>query len=108
MSLAVKNLEVKVGTFFLRVPELTVGPGEIVGVMGKSGSKQSGFEHLLREIGITLEPALVRNKLAMPPLGKMSEVENWDSLVLRAYASSSAPSARQQGSLSTPRGRRRR
>ena len=41
MSLAVKNLEVKVGTFFLRVPELTVGPGEIVGVMGKSGSGKS-------------------------------------------------------------------
>ncbi|MFO0678235.1 MAG: tetratricopeptide repeat protein [Polyangiaceae bacterium] len=52
-------------------------------VMGKSGSKQSGFEHLLREIGVPLEPALVKNKLAMPPLGKMSEVENWDALVLR-------------------------
>ncbi len=41
MSLTVKNLEVSVGSFSLRVPELTVGAGEITGVMGKSGSGKS-------------------------------------------------------------------
>jgi hypothetical protein len=39
--------------------------------------------HLMKQLGIPVELALVKNRLAMPALGKMSEVENWDSLILR-------------------------
>ena len=53
-------------------------------VFGKSGSRQTAFVALARHLGIPIELALVKNRLAMPPIGKMSEVENWDNLVLRA------------------------
>ena len=57
-------------------------------ITGKSGSHQSAFMHLMKLLGIPVELALVKNRLAMPPLGKMSEVENWDSLILRVGAKS--------------------
>lgn len=52
-------------------------------ITGKSGSRQGAFVHLLKQLGIPVELALVKNRLAMPPLGKTSEVENWDSFLLR-------------------------
>jgi len=52
-------------------------------VMGKSGARQPAFQHLMRQLGIPVEVALVKNRLAMPPLGKMSEVEDYDGVVLR-------------------------
>ncbi len=52
-------------------------------ITGRSGSRQAGFIHLCRQLGIPVELALVKNRLAMPPLGKMSEVENYDGIVLR-------------------------
>ena len=52
-------------------------------VMGRVGSRKSAFEHLLRQIGIPIEIALVKNRLAMPPLGPMSEVEQYDGMALR-------------------------
>ena len=52
-------------------------------ILGKSGSRQSAFEHMMRQLGIPVEVALVKNRLAMPPLGKMSEMENYDALALR-------------------------
>jgi tetratricopeptide (TPR) repeat protein len=52
-------------------------------VTGGSGSRQSAFRYLLRLLGIETRLALVKNRLAPPPLGKMSEVEQFDALVLR-------------------------
>jgi tetratricopeptide (TPR) repeat protein len=52
-------------------------------LFGKSGSRQSAFHYLVRELGIPIETALVKNRLATPPLGGMSEVEQYDGLVLR-------------------------
>jgi tetratricopeptide (TPR) repeat protein len=52
-------------------------------VTGGSGSRQSAFRYLLRLLGIESELALVKDRLAPPPLGKMSEVEQFDALVLR-------------------------
>ncbi|WP_394844622.1 tetratricopeptide repeat protein [Pendulispora brunnea] len=50
---------------------------------GRSGSLQSAYGHLLRQLGIPLELAVVKNRLAPPPLGKLSETEAYDSLVMR-------------------------
>ncbi len=52
-------------------------------VTGGSGSRQSAFRYLLRLLGIDCQLALVKNGLAPAPDGKMSEVEQYDSLVLR-------------------------
>lgn len=48
----------------------------------KSGSRQAAFYHLVRQLGVPVSFALVKNKLAMPPVGKMTEVEAWDSALL--------------------------
>ncbi len=50
---------------------------------GRSGSRQAAFLHLLRQLGIPVEIAVAKNRLAMPAIGKMSEVEMFDGLVLR-------------------------
>ncbi|HEX4447422.1 MAG TPA: tetratricopeptide repeat protein [Polyangiaceae bacterium] len=52
-------------------------------VTGGSGSRQAAFRYLLRLLGIDCELALAKNGLAAPALGKMSEVEQYDALVLR-------------------------
>jgi hypothetical protein len=52
-------------------------------ILGRRGSRQAAFIHLVRQLGIPVDLAIASNRLAMPALGKMSEVENWDSLVLR-------------------------
>jgi tetratricopeptide (TPR) repeat protein len=52
-------------------------------VTGGSGSRQAAFRYMLRLLGIENELALVKNRLAPPPLGKMSEVEQYDALVMR-------------------------
>jgi len=50
---------------------------------GRSGVRQAAFRYLLRLVGIDCEFALVKNRLAIPPLGEMSEVEQYDGLVMR-------------------------
>ncbi|MEO8875635.1 MAG: hypothetical protein ABI461_08620, partial [Polyangiaceae bacterium] len=55
-------------------------------ITGKSGARQSAFIYAMRLLGIPVDLAIVKNKLAMPPLGPMSEVEAYDSLVLRLRA----------------------
>lgn len=55
-------------------------------ITGKSGARQSAFIYAMRMLGIPVDLAIVKNKLAMPPLGPMSEVEAYDSLVLRLRA----------------------
>jgi cellulose synthase operon protein C len=51
-------------------------------VFGRSGSRQAAFQYMMRELSIPVAVALVRNKLATPPVGKMSEVESYDNLVV--------------------------
>jgi tetratricopeptide (TPR) repeat protein len=52
-------------------------------IFGKSGSRQSAFLHVMRELGIPVDLALVKDRLAMPPIGPLSDVDNYDSLALR-------------------------
>jgi tetratricopeptide (TPR) repeat protein len=52
-------------------------------VTGRSGARQAAFMHLVRQLGIPVELAVVKGRLAIPAMGKMSEVEMFDSLVLR-------------------------
>jgi tetratricopeptide (TPR) repeat protein len=51
---------------------------------GRSGARQAAFRYLLRLVGIRSELALVKDRLAAPPLGGMSEIETYDALVMRA------------------------
>ena len=59
-------------------------------INGRSGSWQSAFRYMLRLVGIDSELALVKNRLAMPPSGAMSEVEQYDALVLRVQTDQGA------------------
>jgi hypothetical protein len=52
-------------------------------VTGGAGSRQAAFRYMARLIGIESQLALVKNRLAAPPLGKLSEVEEYDALVMR-------------------------
>lgn len=51
---------------------------------GRSGARQAAFRYFLRLVGIPSELAVVKNGLAAPPLGAMSEIETYDALVMRA------------------------
>ena len=50
---------------------------------GGSGSRQAGFRYMLRLLGIDTQFAIVKNRLSAPPLGKMSEVDQYDAVVMR-------------------------
>jgi tetratricopeptide (TPR) repeat protein len=52
-------------------------------IFGKSGSRQAAFHHLMRQLGLPLETVIVKNRLAVPPLGKLSEVEAYDAIATR-------------------------
>jgi hypothetical protein len=52
-------------------------------VNGGTGSRQAAFRYMLRLLGVESQLAVVKNRLATPPLGKMSEVEEYDALVMR-------------------------
>ncbi len=52
-------------------------------VLGRSGARQAAFEHLLRELGIPVDVAIAKNRLALPPVGPMSDVDSYDTLLLR-------------------------
>jgi tetratricopeptide (TPR) repeat protein len=52
-------------------------------VTGRAGNRQSAFFYLLRLLGLKAELALVKSRIAMPPIGKMSEVESFDNVVTR-------------------------
>jgi tetratricopeptide (TPR) repeat protein len=56
-------------------------------ISGRRGSRQAAFGHLLRQLRIPVDLAIAKNRLAMPASGNMSEVENWDSLLLRVGTS---------------------
>lgn len=50
---------------------------------GRAGSRQSAFFYAMRLLGLDVELALVKSKIAMPAKGKMSEVEELDNVVAR-------------------------
>lgn len=52
-------------------------------VMGKSGNRTEAFLYLCRLLGIDVSLGLVRDKLAPPPLGPMSETETFGSIAVR-------------------------
>jgi tetratricopeptide (TPR) repeat protein len=52
-------------------------------ITGRAGSRQAAFMYLVRLLGIPTELALVKSRIAMPPAGKMSEVETFDNIVAR-------------------------
>ncbi len=52
-------------------------------VLGRSGARQAAFEHLLRELNIPVDVAIAKNRLALPPVGPMSDVDSYDTLLLR-------------------------
>ena len=52
-------------------------------IFGRAGSRQAAFMYLVRLLGIPTELALVKSRIAMPPAGKMSEVETYDNVVAR-------------------------
>ncbi|MEZ4307329.1 MAG: hypothetical protein R3F14_04700 [Polyangiaceae bacterium] len=52
-------------------------------VMGKSGNRTEAFLYLCRLLGIDVQLGLVRDRLAAPPLGPMSETEACGTLAVR-------------------------
>ena len=50
---------------------------------GRAGSRQAAFLYGCRLLGIPVELAVVKSRVAMPPVGKMSEVEIFDNVALR-------------------------
>ena len=52
-------------------------------ITGRAGSRQSAFLYIMRLLDIKAELALVKSRIAMPPAGKMSEVETYDNIVAR-------------------------
>ena len=50
---------------------------------GRSGNRQAAFLYAVHLMGISAELALVKNRIAAPPTGKMSEVETYENVVTR-------------------------
>jgi tetratricopeptide (TPR) repeat protein len=65
-----------------QVQEGQEGDGRRV-ITGRSGSRQAAFLYMARLLGIPVELALVKSRIAMPPVGKMSEVEVYDNVTVR-------------------------
>jgi hypothetical protein len=56
-------------------------------VVGKSGNRTAGFIYLCRMLDIPVALALSRNRLNPPPLGPISEAEQYDDFVVRVGSS---------------------
>ena len=52
-------------------------------IMGKSGDRTDAFLYLCRLLGIDASMGMVRDRLAPPPTGPMSEVESFSSFAVR-------------------------
>jgi hypothetical protein len=57
---------------------------------GRSGARQAAFRYLLRLVGIRSDLALVKDRLAAPAVGGMSEIETYDALVMRTQTNRGA------------------
>ena len=51
--------------------------------LGKSGSRQAAFQYMVRALGLKLDMVLAKSRIAIPPVGKMSEIDNYSSMLLR-------------------------
>ncbi|MCL2778905.1 MAG: hypothetical protein FWD73_12970 [Polyangiaceae bacterium] len=52
-------------------------------INGRSGSRSSAFSYLAQLLGIPVELALVKSRIAMPPRSKMSAIDVYDNIVTR-------------------------
>ncbi len=52
-------------------------------IIGKSGNRASAFIYLCRTLGIPVEMAVTKDKLSAPPLGAISEAEQFDDFIIR-------------------------
>ena len=52
-------------------------------VIGKSGNRATGFVYLCRTLGLPVEMAVSKDKLNPPPLGPISEAEQFEEFVVR-------------------------
>jgi tetratricopeptide (TPR) repeat protein len=52
-------------------------------VIGKSGNRAAAFMYLCRTLGIPVELAASKDKLNPPPLGPISEAEQFDDFIIR-------------------------
>ncbi|HKQ69164.1 MAG TPA: hypothetical protein VJT73_07490, partial [Polyangiaceae bacterium] len=52
-------------------------------IIGKSGNRASAFMYLCRTLGIPVEMAVSKDRLSPPPLGPISEAEQFDDFLLR-------------------------
>jgi len=56
-------------------------------ILGKSGSREAAFHYLMRELGIPVDYVLVKNRLAPPAVGAMSDVDDYAGLLTRVEGS---------------------
>jgi hypothetical protein len=52
-------------------------------VVGKSGNRATAFIYLCRTLGIPVEMAVSKDRLSAPPLGPISETEQFDDFIIR-------------------------
>ena len=52
-------------------------------LFGKAGSRDSAFRYLLRAVNIPVDLVLVKNRLAPPPVGPLSEVDDYTGILTR-------------------------
>lgn len=52
-------------------------------LFGRNGSRQAAFRYMLRLVGIASDLAIVKDRLAAPPSGDMSEIDAYDALAIR-------------------------
>ncbi len=52
-------------------------------LLGKAGSRESAFRYLMRLLGVPVDYVLVKNRLAPPPVGSMSEVDDYTGIITR-------------------------
>jgi tetratricopeptide (TPR) repeat protein len=52
-------------------------------LIGKAGSRDAAYRYALRAIGIPIDLVLVKNRLAPPPVGPLSEVDDYTGIVMR-------------------------
>jgi hypothetical protein len=52
-------------------------------LLGKSGSREAAFRYAIQALGIPADLVLVKNRLAPPPVGTLSEVDDYTGLVTR-------------------------
>ncbi len=55
-------------------------------LFGKAGSRDAAFRYLLRAVNIPVDLVLVKNRLAPPPVGPLSEVDDYTGILTRALA----------------------